>query len=233
MSDHVTLREIVTNLLYPPRCLLCGTLCGWEELLCESCQKQQPQAGEFFWEPEVFGCRGILWCARYEGAFRAGMEQLKFEGVRESLPLFGGMLTEAVRQSGLLPRLTAVTYVPMPPERERHRGYNQSKLLAQYLAGELGLPLREGVPESGDKVTRAEPFSAQWLGLEGMDKGNVDVLIAPWNEMYFNQVESFPESKFKDMVDASSSAFTELESGNTYSAPPTDGGLSKESYWRK
>mgnify|MGYP000561747370 CR=1 FL=1 len=116
MSDHVTLREIVTNLLYPPRCLLCGTLCGWEELLCESCQKQQPQAGEFFWEPEVFGCRGILWCARYEGAFRAGMEQLKFEGVRESLPLFGGMLTEAVRQSGLLPQLTAVTYVPMPPE---------------------------------------------------------------------------------------------------------------------
>ena len=134
MSDHVTLREIVTNLLYPPRCLLCGTLCGWEELLCESCQKQQPQAGEFFWEPEVFGCRGILWCARYEGAFRAGMEQLKFEGVRESLPLFGGMLTEAVRQSGLLPQLTAVTYVPMPPERERHRGYNQSKLLAEQLA---------------------------------------------------------------------------------------------------
>ena len=153
MSDHVTLREIVTNLLYPPRCLLCGTLCGWEELLCESCQKQQPQAGEFFWEPEVFGCRGILWCARYEGAFRAGMEQLKFEGVRESLPLFGGMLTEAVRQSGLLPRLTAVTYVPMPPERERHRGYNQSKLLAQYLAGELGLPLREGVLARDGRAT--------------------------------------------------------------------------------
>lgn len=131
MSDHVTLREIVTNLLYPPRCLLCGTLCGWEELLCESCQKQQPQAGEFFWEPEVFGCRGILWCARYEGAFRAGMEQLKFEGVRESLPLFGGM----------------------PPERERHRGYNQSKLLAQYLAGELGLPLREGVLARDGRAT--------------------------------------------------------------------------------
>lgn len=156
MSDHVTLREIVTNLLYPPRCLLCGTLCGWEELLCESCQKQQPQAGEFFWEPEVFGCRGILWCARYEGAFRAGMEQLKFEGVRESLPLFGGMLTEAVRQSGLLPQLTAVTYVPMPPERERHRGYNQSKLLAQgaesvTAAAVLRTPRPEGKKLEGNK----------------------------------------------------------------------------------
>ena len=63
------------------------------------------------------------------------------------------MLTEAVRQSGLLPRLTAVTYVPMPPERERHRGYNQSKLLAQYLAGELGLPLREGVLARDGRAT--------------------------------------------------------------------------------
>lgn len=31
----------------------------------------------------------------------------------------------------------------------------------------------------------------------------------------------------------SSSAFIEIESGNTYSAPPEDGGLNKESYWRK
>ncbi len=89
------------------------------------------------------------------------------------------------------------------------------------------------VPESGDKVTRAEPLSAQWLGLEGMDKGNVDVLIADWNEMYFNQMENFPQSKFKDMVDASSSAFSEIENGGTYSAPPADSSLGKSSYWRK
>ena len=31
-----------------------------------------------------------------------------------------------------------------------------------------------------------------------------------WNEEYFNQLESFPESKFKDMVDAGSSAFGEI-----------------------
>ena len=76
-----------------------------------------------------------------------------FLGAVYFVPLFGGMLTEAVRQSGLLPRLTAVTYVPMPPERERHRGYNQSKLLAQYLAGELGLPLREGVLARDGRAT--------------------------------------------------------------------------------
>ena len=145
----MTLRDVIRNLLYPPRCRLCGALCGWEEQVCPACREQLPQAGDFFREPEVFGCRELLWCARYEGVFRRGMEQLKFEGVRESLPLFGGMLAAAVRQSGLLPGLTAVTYVPMPPERERHRGYNQSRLLAEQLAKELGLPLREGVCRRG------------------------------------------------------------------------------------
>ena len=74
--------------------------------------------------------------------------------------------------------------------------------------------------ESGSKETRAEPFSAQWLGLPGSETGNVDVLEAPWNDAYFSQLESFPESKFKDMVDASGTAFNELEKGSTIITPP-------------
>ena len=57
---------------------------------------------------------------------------------------------------------------------------------------------------SGSKELRATPFAAQW------QNGFVDVLVAEWNEMYFNQLESFPESKNDDMVDASSDAFNEL-----------------------
>lgn len=88
------------------------------------------------------------------------------------------------------------------------------------------------MPESGDKVTRAEPFSAMWQGTETMDTGFVDVLIAPWNNEFFNQYESFPQSDFKDMVDAGANAFNQIESGMTYSAPP-DNSLGKSSYWRK
>lgn len=36
-------------------------------------------------------------------------------------------------------------------------------------------------------------------------------MIGDWNEAYLAQLESFPMSKFKDMVDATSSAFSELE----------------------
>lgn len=66
------------------------------------------------------------------------------------------------------------------------------------------------VPETGSKEVRAEPMAAQWQA------SNFDVLTADWNEIYFNQLESFPISKFKDMVDAGSSAFAELELKNVF-----------------
>lgn len=82
--------------------------------------------------------------------------------------------------------------------------------------------------ESGSKETRAEPLSAQWIN------GNVEVLNAHWTSAYLAQMDGFPDRKFKDMADASSTGFLELEKMNTYSAPPReDRGsvLSKQSYW--
>lgn len=86
------------------------------------------------------------------------------------------------------------------------------------------------VKESGDKQSRAEPFAAQWQA------GNVYVVAGPWTEALLGQYESFPESKFKDLVDAGSNAFNELESMNVSSPPPKDNGkgvTAKTSYWFK
>jgi predicted phage terminase large subunit-like protein len=109
------------------------------------------------------------------------------------------------------------------PQDPGQAGKEQAQSYVKMLSGFLV----KTIAESGSKESRAEPFAAQW------QPGNVDVLVAEWNEMYFNELESFPESKFKDMVDASSAAFNELENGATYSAPPKDSGLGKSSYWRK
>lgn len=77
----------------------------------------------------------------------------------------------------------------------------------QYLNNLSGFDVKkESV--SGSKQLRATPFAAQW------QNGFIDVLVAPWNEDYFSQLESFPESKHDDMVDASSDAFNELADGN-------------------
>lgn len=59
-------------------------------------------------------------------------------------------------------------------------------------------------PETGDKVTRAEPFSAQ------CEAGNVFLVEGDWNSDYIDELCLFPGGKFKDQVDASSGAFGRL-----------------------
>ena len=106
------------------------------------------------------------------------------------------------------------------PQDPGQAGKAQSQSFIKFLAG---FDVKAS-PESGSKEVRAEPMAAQWQA------GNFDVVIANWNDMYFDQLESFPESKFKDMVDAGSMAFNELELMNTVSFGAGDE-LSKDSYW--
>lgn len=63
---------------------------------------------------------------------------------------------------------------------------------------------------SGDKVTRANPFRAQW------DAGNVSILVPdpdnppPWVEPYLQVMESFPTGRYDDDVDGTSTAYNAL-----------------------
>lgn len=62
--------------------------------------------------------------------------------------------------------------------------------------------------ETGDKITRADPFASQW------QHGNVDVVRGPWNAQYFDMLEGFPSANVHDdPVDASSGAFAKLLRG--------------------
>lgn len=92
------------------------------------------------------------------------------------------------------------------PQDPGQAGKDQAQSYIKYLAGFDVTAL----PETGSKEVRAEPMAAQWQA------GNFDVVMGEWNEVYFNQLESFPLSKFKDMVDAGSSAFAELELENVF-----------------
>lgn len=100
----------------------------------------------------------------------------------------------------------------------------------QYLRMLSGYPVSI-VRESGSKTARAEPLSAQWQGLAGSDKGNVDIVAGDWNAEYLAQLESFPDSRYKDMVDASAAALSELERGGT-ALPLGGAGLEAASRWR-
>lgn len=87
------------------------------------------------------------------------------------------------------------------PKDPGQAGKAQAQSFVKFLSGFAV----KAVAETGSKEARAEPVAAQWQA------GNFDVVYGAWNEMYFDQLESFPMSKFKDMVDATSAAFQELD----------------------
>jgi predicted phage terminase large subunit-like protein len=94
------------------------------------------------------------------------------------------------------------------PQDPGQAGVDQIRSYTQMLAGYPIIPDRE----TGDKVTRADPFASQWQA------GNVDVLRAPWNAQYFSQMEAFPGKGpgiHDDAVDASSGAFRTLAKGRS------------------
>ena len=78
------------------------------------------------------------------------------------------------------------------------------KAQAQYLVRQLQGYAVRATPESGDKVTRAEPVSAQ------AEAGNIILVQGPWNDAFLDEVGSFPNGAFKDQVDAMSRAFIEV-----------------------
>lgn len=72
-----------------------------------------------------------------------------------------------------------------------------------YIANLSGFNARRLI-ESGDKVTRAEPFSAE------AENGNVYLIEGAWNTEYLDELCQFPGGNRKDIADASSGAYSHL-----------------------
>lgn len=91
------------------------------------------------------------------------------------------------------------------PQDPGQAGKSQVTHFARMLAG---YPLHTS-PESGDKITRAEPFASQ------VNVGNVLMLRGEWNDAYLNELRMFPNGANDDQVDASSRAFALLLEART------------------
>lgn len=79
-------------------------------------------------------------------------------------------------------------------------------------------------PVTGDKVTRADPWAAQWQA------GNVRLLRGEWNAAYIREHGSFPNGTYKDQVDPSAGACNKLARQAVIAVPVVS--LGKENYWR-
>lgn len=162
--------SFVLDLLFPPKCPFCRAILEeHEELICARCQKELPwtqgaageRTGEFF---EL--CTAPLW---YREQVRLSHHRYKFSGLRSYAEIYAVLMAQcaADRLDG---RFDLITWTPLSRRRLRHRGYDQSRLLAEKVARRMGL---QAVPLL-DKV-RDTPAQS---GLEGSGARRANVLGA-------------------------------------------------------
>lgn len=159
MFEHVRLPEI----LFPDTCLICRcsvSASSGVPNLCRHCLGQLPWRTKDLvlpWPDELardwpsdpdpsrvnrmgrlVRASEILVACDYESPVREGLLALKFSDASEWHRLLAGLLVLTVRRQHKL--FSAVVAVPLHPQRQAERGYNQAGLLARALAAELMLP---------------------------------------------------------------------------------------------
>ena len=127
----------LANLLYPPKCVLCGAVLEKEQTdLCHTCRSEAP-----FWEKSRKKLQFLdSWVAvwYYEENVRGSLVRYKFYGARSYAEAYGRLLALKLQQQH--PEgFDLLTWVPVSRWRRFTRGYDQVELLAQVVGRELGI----------------------------------------------------------------------------------------------
>ena len=161
------------DLLFPPQCVVCGRVNRW---LCPTCAESIapltepvcPRCGRLWDGPGVCPvCQKTqLHVAPIHSGFlfrdeiREVVHALKYRGAKEIIqPLVPHLVVQWQRYEM---SSTALIPVPLHPQRQLHRGYNQSAVLARALGRALHIPVLRGVlirtrnTASQTKLNRAE-----------------------------------------------------------------------------
>ena len=156
------------NLLFPPRCILCGKLLEKEELdLCRSCRTDTPEFPDGKVKLQFLDSFTAVWY--YKENVRRSLLRYKFHGCTGFAPAYGRLLAMKIQQR--YPEgFDLVTWVPVSPMRKLRRGYDQVELLAKAVGRELGVrpvkllrKIHNNRPQSG--ITGAPQRRANVLGV--------------------------------------------------------------------
>lgn len=124
-------RECVKKLRYvkEPVCLKCGkALAQPQQEYCYDCAHKKHEYD-----------RGI---SLYQyGSIKNCVYRFKYAGRQEYAAFLGKDMAEHMGKQILCWRPDALVPVPLHPEREKSRGYNQAELLAKEMGARLGIPV--------------------------------------------------------------------------------------------
>lgn len=147
----ISLWHRLLDLLAPRLCVVCGRrLSPTEQVLCASCNMHLPRTGfqhdaqdnilaRLFW--------GIIPVERaaalfyYEASSKNSniLYDLKYHDHPEIGMEMGRLLAREFAEAGFFDDISLIVPVPLARSRERHRGYNQSRCIAEGISSVTGL----------------------------------------------------------------------------------------------
>lgn len=123
------------DLLYPRTCSHCGRV---GQAWCAHCQALLEDYPFALAERELDSGVRVLSVGPHRRLLRDAIHAFKFEGARELAEILGTALDDGLIHAQITPDV--VVPVPLHERRLRWRGYNQSALLAEVIATNLGVP---------------------------------------------------------------------------------------------
>lgn len=140
------------DLLFPPRCVGCGSSGAF---LCDGCSsslvRALPPRCPYCWQPssdggacpgchlDPSGLDGLRTAFVYQGVARELVHSLKYRRMTALGGTMGSLLAEAARRYGLV--VDVAVPVPLAGRRQRIRGYNQAQVLATAVGRALDVPV--------------------------------------------------------------------------------------------
>ena len=123
------------DLLYPPKCVVCGKLLDEPGPVCRRCLDTLPEYDGA--APGVRFTSGGAVSFYYEGALRESFLRFKFGGLQHYGAVYAAWMAHTIADK-LAGRYELVTWAPVSRARRRTRGYDQAELLCRAIARQLG-----------------------------------------------------------------------------------------------
>ena len=128
------------DLLYPPKCVVCGKILEGPGPVCRKCLDTLPEYDGA--APGVRFTSGGAVSFYYEGTLRESFLRFKFGGLQHYSAVYGAWMAHTIRDK-LADQFELLTWAPVSRARKRARGYDQAELLCREIGKQLGLePVR-------------------------------------------------------------------------------------------
>jgi ComF family protein len=175
-----TVIDSLTHLFFPHICAGCGSdVISKNQLLCLACIERLPLTNyhahadnpveKTFWgRIPLSHATSYLYFSK-DSIVQQLMHQFKYKGNREIGLYFGRKMGSAITSASRLQKPDLLIPLPLHPQRQKKRGYNQAEVICRGMAESMAVPVLEwAIRRSTQTETQTHKNrESRWQNMEG------------------------------------------------------------------